>query len=118
VHITNAYVVNSVAHGLRAIEVAASNDEIALTAPQLVPLLDATTNPLLVAPLVELEGLLTDAEDVLRDAARSGNGSVRDAHVLALAWCSGADTWSFDRDLPAQESQASRVTWPANPREP
>ena len=34
-----------------------------------------------------------------RDGTPSRNGSVRDAHLLALAWDANADIWSHDRDF-------------------
>ena len=83
----------------RVIEEGRRKIELGLKAPELVPLLDAIADPLLVVPLAELEPYLPEAEAVLRDAAHSANGSVRDAHVLALAWCTGADIWSSDRDF-------------------
>jgi hypothetical protein len=46
-----------------------------------------------------LEPLLAHAEDVLRDAVASRNGSTRDAHVLALAWSVEGDVWTADRDF-------------------
>ncbi|KPF72684.1 hypothetical protein IP69_02060 [Bosea sp. AAP35] len=42
---------------------------------------------------------LTQAADTLRNAAASRNGSVKDAHILALAWAYDADIWSHDRDF-------------------
>lgn len=42
---------------------------------------------------------LDEAEHVLRLAVPSRNGSVRDAHILALAWTLDADIWSHDRDF-------------------
>lgn len=41
----------------------------------------------------------TDAEDVLRAAPASGNGTVNDAHVLVAAWMLDADVWTHDRDF-------------------
>lgn len=35
----------------------------------------------------------------LRHAVASRNGSVADAHLLALAWLPEADIWSHDRDF-------------------
>lgn len=43
--------------------------------------------------------LLAEATDVLRNAVASRNGSVNDAHILALAWTYDADIWSHDRDF-------------------
>jgi predicted nucleic acid-binding protein len=36
---------------------------------------------------------------VLQLAPASRNGSMRDAHILALAWSLDADIWSHDRDF-------------------
>jgi predicted nucleic acid-binding protein len=35
----------------------------------------------------------------LQGASHAGNGSTRDAHILALAWALDADIWSHDRDF-------------------
>lgn len=42
---------------------------------------------------------LEAAAEVLRTAVASRNGSVTDAHVLALAWAVDGDIWSHDRDF-------------------
>lgn len=39
------------------------------------------------------------AQATLRNAPASRNGSVSDAHILALAWTYDADIWSHDRDF-------------------
>ncbi|WP_114945314.1 PIN domain-containing protein [Microvirga calopogonii] len=39
------------------------------------------------------------AETALRNGPASRNGSVTDAHLLALAWTLDADLWSHDRDF-------------------
>ena len=39
------------------------------------------------------------AETALRNAPASRNGSITDAHLLALAWTLDADLWSHDRDF-------------------
>jgi predicted nucleic acid-binding protein len=39
------------------------------------------------------------AETTLRNAPASRNGSITDAHLLALAWTLDADLWSHDRDF-------------------
>jgi predicted nucleic acid-binding protein len=44
-------------------------------------------------------GDLAMAEMALRNAPASCNGSVTDAHLLALAWTLDADLWSHDRDF-------------------
>lgn len=83
----------------RAVEEGRRRVELGLKAPDLLPLLDDIVDPLLVVSVAELEPLLPDAEIVLRDAVQSANGSPRDAHLLALAWCTGAEVWSADRDF-------------------
>ena len=45
------------------------------------------------------EDRLEPAAAVLRHAVASRNGSIKDAHVLALAWTLDADIWSHDRDF-------------------
>ncbi|MBL8589855.1 MAG: PIN domain-containing protein [Methylobacteriaceae bacterium] len=42
--------------------------------------------------------LMPAAASRLARAPASGNGSPRDAHILALAWTLEADIWSHDRD--------------------
>ncbi|WP_376988049.1 PIN domain-containing protein [Bosea sp. R86505] len=42
---------------------------------------------------------LVAAADALRRAPAYRNGSVKDAHILALAWTFDADIWSHDRDF-------------------
>jgi predicted nucleic acid-binding protein len=42
---------------------------------------------------------LASAERSLQHAVASRNGSVSDAHILALAWTYDADIWSHDRDF-------------------
>jgi predicted nucleic acid-binding protein len=55
---------------------------------------------LLDAPSVDrYTHLLAEAADALRNAVASRNGSVNDAHILALAWTYDADIWSHDRDF-------------------
>jgi predicted nucleic acid-binding protein len=42
---------------------------------------------------------MATAEMALKNAPVSRNGSVTDAHLLALAWTLDADLWSHDRDF-------------------
>lgn len=42
---------------------------------------------------------IAEATDTLRNAVASRNGSMSDAHILALAWTYEADIWSHDRDF-------------------
>ena len=50
-------------------------------------------------PVEYFDFLQNDAARCLTDAVASANGSVADAHVLALAWAADADIWSHDRDF-------------------
>ena len=83
----------------RKVEEGRRRIELGLKAPELLPVLDDIVAPLLVVPLAELEPLMPDAEAALRDAAPGGNRSSRDAHVLALARCTGADLRASDRNF-------------------
>lgn len=42
---------------------------------------------------------LAGSQHFLRSRVPSKNGSVRDAHILAVAWLYDADIWSHDRDF-------------------
>jgi predicted nucleic acid-binding protein len=83
----------------RAIEEARRRIELGLKAPEFLPQLAAIAESVAVVPSEQLAPRLPDAVTVLRDAVASRNGSTRDAHVLALAWASGGDIWSADRDF-------------------
>jgi predicted nucleic acid-binding protein len=65
----------------------------------LQPILDSLIAEMMVVPVAALSALLPRAEIALRDAGASRNGSINDAHVLALAWSVNADVWTTDRDL-------------------
>ena len=52
-----------------------------------------------VPPEARYRVSLVPAADALRNAPASRNGSVADAHILALAWAYEADIWSHDRDF-------------------
>ena len=54
---------------------------------------------LTIVRVAALAPLLASSEVALRDAVPSRNGSIRDAHVLALAWVVEADVWTTDRDF-------------------
>ena len=73
--------------------------ELGLKRPELLDVLDDLTAVLTVVPVAALEPLLASCEVALRDAVASRNGSMRDAHVLALAWSAEADVWTTDRDF-------------------
>ena len=61
--------------------------------------IEATLAIVSVHPGELFEDSLGDAGLCLSDAVASANGSISDAHLLALAWATGADIWSHDRDF-------------------
>ncbi len=73
--------------------------ELGLKRSDLLPILAQLLEEVSVVPMDSLEPLTGDAEVALRLAPASSNGSTRDAHVLALAWDTGADIWTTDRDF-------------------
>ena len=52
-----------------------------------------------IAPSEIYRSYMAAASMTLRNAVASRNGSVADAHLLALAWRLDADIWSHDRDF-------------------
>ena len=83
----------------RVVHEARRRIELGLRRPELVPIVDALASELTVVPVATLEPLLTQSEIALRDAVASRNGSIKDAHILALAWGLDADIWTTDRDF-------------------
>ena len=81
--------------------------ELGMKRPELVGILDALVAEITVVPVAALALRLADAETALRDAVTSRNGSIRDAHVLALAWSVEGDVWTSDRDF----SGTGVATW-------
>lgn len=73
--------------------------ELGLKRPELLPLLDAILAEMAVVPLSTLGDDVGRAELVLRDSVPSRNGSIRDAHILALSWAVDGDIWTHDRDF-------------------
>jgi predicted nucleic acid-binding protein len=73
--------------------------ELGLKRPDLVAIVDELAAEMTVVPVAALTPMLTQCESALRDAVASRNGSIRDAHVLALAWSVEADIWTTDRDF-------------------
>lgn len=73
--------------------------ELGLKRPELARVLDDLATALTIVPIAALEPLLASCEIALRDAVASRNGSMRDAHVLALAYSVEADVWTTDRDF-------------------
>jgi predicted nucleic acid-binding protein len=72
---------------------------LGLKRPELLALIDDLAAAITVVPVAALETSIAGCEAVLRDAVASRNGSVRDAHVLALAWSVEGDIWTADRDF-------------------
>jgi predicted nucleic acid-binding protein len=83
----------------RAVQEARRRIELGLKRPELLDVLDDLAELLTVVPVAALEPVLVRCEEALRDAVPSRNGSVRDAHVMALAWSVEADVWTGDRDF-------------------
>src|SRR5262249_8146643 len=73
--------------------------ELGLGRPDLVGIVDALVAEMTIVPVAALMPLLEKSEVALREAVASRNGSIRDAHVLALAWSLDADIWTTDRDF-------------------
>ena len=83
----------------RAMAEARRRLELGLKRPDLLPLLDRIAAAITVVPERDIESQIGRAETALKNAAASQNGATRDAHVLACAWVTEADIWSFDRDF-------------------
>jgi hypothetical protein len=83
----------------RAAHEARRRIELGLKRPELCEILDALLGEATVVPVAALAMLLPYCEQALKDAVASRNGSVSDAHVLALAWSADADIWTTDRDF-------------------
>jgi predicted nucleic acid-binding protein len=73
--------------------------ELGLKRPELLALIDDLAAAITVVPVAALEQMLARCEETLRDGVASRNGSIRDAHVLALAWSVEGDIWTTDRDF-------------------
>lgn len=73
--------------------------DFGLKEPHLHAIVDALVAEMTVVPVAALTALLPQAEIALRDAPASRNGSINDAHVLALAWSLDAEVWTTDRDF-------------------
>lgn len=72
---------------------------IAPDTPVLIEITSEILDAIEVVEEVRYNDGLGAAEQSLRRAVGSRNGSVNDAHVLALAWTYDADIWSHDRDF-------------------
>ena len=83
----------------RVVEEARRRIALGMRRPEILPVLERLIEDVTVVPMESLESLLSDGVTYLRDAVVSRNGSIRDAHVLALAWEASADIWTMDRDF-------------------
>jgi predicted nucleic acid-binding protein len=83
----------------RAVQEARRRIELGLKRPDLLAIIDALMEAIAVVPVSDIEANLPDSERTLKEAVASRNGSVNDAHILALAWTADADIWSSDRDF-------------------
>src|ERR1700758_5142268 len=83
----------------RAVQEARRRIELGLRRPELLGILEALIDQATVVPVAALAPMLAEGEICLPDAGASRNGSVADAHMLALAWCVEADVWTTDRDF-------------------
>ncbi len=91
----------------RAIEETRRRIALGMKRPELLEIVDALASIMTVIPVSALQSTIGDAERALRQAPPAGNGSTRDAHVLALAWDVDADIWTTDRDF----AGAGVATW-------
>jgi predicted nucleic acid-binding protein len=73
--------------------------DVGLKQPDLHAIVDALIAEMTVIPVAALSAFLPQAEIALREAPASRNGSINDAHVLALAWSLDADIWTTGRDF-------------------
>jgi hypothetical protein len=83
----------------RVVQEAQRRVELGSKRPNLLPILDALLEEVTIVSLETLAALLHERETLLRDAAANRNGSIKDAHVLALALNTGADIWTTDRNF-------------------
>jgi predicted nucleic acid-binding protein len=83
----------------RAVHEARRRIELGLKRPELLEIVDALVAEMTIVPVAALATLLPACEATLRDAVASRTGSIRDAHVLALAQSVEGDVWTSDRDF-------------------
>jgi predicted nucleic acid-binding protein len=83
----------------RAVEEARRRIVLGMQRPELIEILDALAALMTVIPARSLAPLIIEAERMLRQASASGNGSVREAHLAALAVETDSDLWTTDRDF-------------------
>ena len=73
--------------------------DFGLKRPELHAIVDGLVAEMTIVPVAALSAFLPQAEITLSNAVASRNGSISDAHVLALAWSVDADVWTTDRDF-------------------
>ena len=73
--------------------------ELGLQRTDLLQPLQKLLSNIEIVPVELIDALIERAERALREAVPSRNGSVSDAHLLALAWDAVAEIWSHDRDF-------------------
>ena len=83
----------------RVVHEARRRIELGLRRTDLLDVLNGLLDQITVVPVAVLEPRLAESETVLRQAVAGGNGSTRDAHVLALARDVDADVWTTDHDF-------------------
>lgn len=83
----------------RAIQEAKRRIALGLQRPDLVAMIDVLVETIAVISMTDFEAELPQSEQSLKEAVGSRNGSIKDAHILALAGMADADIWSSDRDF-------------------
>jgi len=91
--------VRSIVTTERVVEEATRRIALGLGRPDFLASMGVLLDEVGVVAMDSVASIIRDSESFLRDAPASRNGSTRDAHVLALAWDTGADIWSTDRDF-------------------
>jgi predicted nucleic acid-binding protein len=83
----------------RTVAEASRRVELGLRRPDILPALYTLIDGIQVVEIDKLAPLLPGAGLTLKEAVASNNGSVNDAHLVALAWSLDADIWTTDRDF-------------------
>ncbi len=78
----------------RAIQEARRRIELGMKRPDLLTMVDTLMESIAVVSATAIASYLPDSELCLKEAVDSRNGSVKDAHNLALAWAVDADIWA------------------------
>ncbi|MDE2184575.1 MAG: PIN domain-containing protein [Alphaproteobacteria bacterium] len=83
----------------RALEETRRRIALGLKRTDLLTVVDSLAQNMLVVPAATLAPDIADGERALKDSVAGGSGSIKDAHLLALAWAADADIWTTDRDF-------------------